>query len=282
MRAEEITLSVPDGRRVAMLVNATPIRSADGAVESMVVTLQDLAPLEELERLRTEFLSMVSHELRAPLTSIVGSVTTLPRASPGLDPAEMRELHRIIDEQANHMRGLLADLLDQGRIETGTVSLAPEPAEVAGLVEQARRTFQGGGGTPALSVDLPNGLPRVMADPGRIAQVLNNLFSNAARHSPESSPIRVAAERDGVHVAISVSDDEDTSSFSIGDASVTEGGLGDGGPRVHGDGVAGGGHGDDGGLGDEHGAGRHGDGGHRLHRGQRHPQLREGGTPRRR
>ena len=207
VRAEEITLSVPDGRRVAMLVNATPIRSADGAVESMVVTLQDLAPLEELERLRTEFLSMVSHELRAPLTSIVGSVTTLLRASPGLDPAEMHEFYRIIDEQANHMRGLLADLLDQGRIETGTVSLAPEPAEVASLVEQARRTFQGGGGTHALSIDLPDGLPRVMADPGRIAQVLNNLFSNAARHSPESSPIRVAAERDGVHVAISVSDD---------------------------------------------------------------------------
>ena len=207
VRAEEITVSVPDGRSVALLVNATPIRSADGEVESMVVTLQDLAPLEELERLRAEFLSMVSHELRAPLTSIIGATTTLLRASPGLDPAEMHEFFRIIDEQAGHMRGLLADLLDQGRIETGTVSVACEPAEVAGLVEQARSTFQGGGGTHALSIDLPDDLPRVMADPGRIVQVLNNLFSNASRHSPESSPIRVAAERDGVHVAISVSDE---------------------------------------------------------------------------
>ena len=205
VRAEEITVSVPDGRSVALLVNATPIRS-DGEVESMVVTLQDLAPLEELERLRAEFLSMVSHELRAPLTSIIGATTTLLRV-PGLDPAEMHEFFRIIDEQAGHMRGLLADLLDQGRIETGTVSVACEPAEVAGLVEQARSTFQGGGGTHALSIDLPDDLPRVMADPGRIAQVLNNLFSNASRHSPESSPIRVAAERDGVHVAISVSDE---------------------------------------------------------------------------
>ena len=205
VRAEEITVSVPDGRSVALLVNATPIRS-DGEVESMVVTLQDLAPLEELERLRAEFLSMVSHELRAPLTSVIGATTTLLRV-PGLDPAEMHELFRIIDEQAGYMRGLLADLLDQGRIETGTVSVACEPAEVAGLVEQARSTFQGGGGTHALSIDLPDDLPRVMADPGRIAQVLNNLFSNASRHSPESSPIRVAAERDGVHVAISVSDE---------------------------------------------------------------------------
>ena len=69
----------------------------------------------------------------------------------------MHEFFRIIDEQANHMRGLLADLLDQGRIETGTVSLAPEPAEVADLVEQAKRTAQGDG-THALSIDLPDGL----------------------------------------------------------------------------------------------------------------------------
>ena len=72
VRAEEIELSVPDGRSVTTLVNATPIHSADGAVESVIVTLQDLAPLEELERLRAEFLGMVSHELRAPLTSHQG------------------------------------------------------------------------------------------------------------------------------------------------------------------------------------------------------------------
>ena len=81
VRAEEIVLSVPDGRSVRTLINATAIHASDG-VESLVVTMQDLAPLDELERLRTEFLAMVSHELRAPLTSIIGSVTTLLRASP--------------------------------------------------------------------------------------------------------------------------------------------------------------------------------------------------------
>ena len=207
VRAEEITLSVPDGRSITTLVNATPIRSADGEVESVVVTMQDLAPLDEIERMRAEFLSMVSHELQAPLTSIIGSTTTLLRSAERLDPAEMRGFFRIIDEQAEQMRGLIADLLDQGRIETGTLSVAFEPAEVAGLVEQARSTFLSGGGRHALRIDLPDDLPWVMADRARIVQVLNNLFSNASRHAPESSPIRVAAERDGVHVAISVSDE---------------------------------------------------------------------------
>ena len=206
VRAEEIELSVPDGRSVTTLVNATPIHAADGAVESVVVTMQDLAPLKELERLRAEFLGMVSHELRAPLTSIKGSAVTVLNAKPELDPAEMREFFRIIDEQADHMRGLIGDLLDVGRIDTGTLSVYPEPAAVAGLVERARNTFLSGGGRHSVLIDLPPDLPRAMADRRRIVQVLNNLFSNASRHAPESSPIRVTAVRDGVHVAISVVD----------------------------------------------------------------------------
>ncbi len=206
MRAEEIVLQSPDGRRVTTLVNATPIRSEDGAVESMVVTLQDLAPLEELERLRAEFLGMVSHELRVPLTSIKGSAATALRASPTPDPAVVQQFLRIIDEQADHMHSLIDDLLDAGRIEAGTLAVGPEPTEVASLVEQARNMFLSGEGRHPVQIDLPPDLPRVMADRGRIVQVLTNLLSNAARHSPESSPIRVAAEREGVHVAISVSD----------------------------------------------------------------------------
>ena len=131
-------LSVPDGRNVRMLVNATPLRSAAGEVESVIVTLQDLAPLEELERMRAEFLAMVSHELRAPLTSIKGSTATVLGASSPLHPAEMRQFFRIVDEQADLMRGLISDLLDAGRIETGTLSVTPEPVAVAGLVDQAR------------------------------------------------------------------------------------------------------------------------------------------------
>ena len=207
VRAEEIVFSVPGGRSVSTLINATPIHDADGAVSSLVVTMQDLAPLEELERQRSEFLGLVSHELRAPLTSIKGSAATVLGAAPALDPAEMLQFFRIIDEQADRMRGLIGDLLDAGRIETGTLSVAPEPEALAGLVDQARSTFLSGGGRHTLRMDLPADLPPVMADSRRIVQVLNNLFSNAARHSPDSSPIRVAAARDGVHVAVSVSDE---------------------------------------------------------------------------
>ena len=105
------------------------------------------------------------------------------------------------------MRGLISDLLDAGRIEAGSLSVTPEPAQVADLVDQARTTFLSGGGRHTLLIDLPPDLPRVLADRRRIVQVLNNLFSNASRHSPETFPIRVSAMQDGVYLAISVSDE---------------------------------------------------------------------------
>ena len=207
VRAEEIALSVPDGRSVTTLINATPIHAEDSAVASVVVTMQDLAPLEELERQRAEFLGMVSHELRVPLTSIKGSTGALLGASRQFAPAETREFIRIVDDQADRMIGLIADLLDAGRIDTGMLSVSPEPSEVAALVDRARTTFLSGGGRHTVTIDLPPDLPRVMADRQRVEQVLNNLLANAARQAPESSPIRMAAERDGVHVAVSVADD---------------------------------------------------------------------------
>ena len=145
VRAEEIALRVPDGRSVSVLVNATPIRSGDGQLQSFVVTLQDLTPLEEQERLRADFLGMVSHELRAPLASIKGSAATVLGGGGGFGPAEMVQFFHIIDQQADQMSGLVSDLLDVARIETGALSVTPEPVLLAALVEQARSAFAGRG-----------------------------------------------------------------------------------------------------------------------------------------
>ena len=206
VRAEEIALRVPDGRSVTVLLNATPIEADDGGVASVVVTLQDLAPLEEQERLRAEFLAMVSHELRMPLTSVLGAGATLLNAAADLDPAEMRQFHRIIVDRADHMRVLIGDLLDVARIETGVLPVDPEPSDLRAMVEEAWSRFQGGDARNPLEVDLAEDLPRVVADRRRIVQVLGNLLSNAAAYSPEGSPILVSAVREGVHVAVSVAD----------------------------------------------------------------------------
>ena len=208
VRAEEIIIQLPDGQAITTVVNAAPIFSEAGAVVSVVATVQDMTPLEELERLRAEFLGMVSHELRTPLTTIKGSAATLLTASSTLSLAEMGDFFRIIDEQADHMRGLISDLLDVTRIEAGTLSVTPEPTVVAALVDQARKVFLRGGARNSIEVDLPPDLPRIGADRQRIMQVLTNLLSNASKYSPDQSAIRVSASVEDVYVAISVSDED--------------------------------------------------------------------------
>ena len=207
VRAEEVELSVSGGRSVRTLLDATPIRSGDGAVETVVVTIQDLAPFEALERSRAEFLELVSHELRAPLAAIKGSAATALGDSRDPDRAELRQFLHIVEEQADRMDGLIADLMDAGRIGAGTLKVDAVPEEVGALVERARTAFAGGGGRHAVVVDLPADLPAVMADGRRVVQVLDNLLANSARHSPKTSPIRVAAAHDGAHVAVSVADE---------------------------------------------------------------------------
>ncbi len=207
VRAEEIVLRVPDGRSVSALLNATAIRSSEeDALVSFVVTLQDMAPLEEQERLRADFLAMVSHELRTPLAAVKGSVATLLETADGIDPAELTQFLRIIRDQSDQMRHLIGDLLDVARINTGTLPVVPEPVDVRLLVQDAKNRFIAGGAGNPLNVELAEDLPLVMADRRRIAQVLGNLLFNAAGNSPEGSPIVVAAAEDGPHVAVSVAD----------------------------------------------------------------------------
>ena len=206
VRAEEIVLNGPDGRSLTATLDATPIHSEDGQPESFVMTLRDRSQLDDLERLRAEFLAVVSHNLRGPLAAIKGSATTVLGDTSAVDRPEMVQLFHVINQQADHMRGLINDLLDVTSIRTGTLQVHTVPMQVIGLVDEARNTYLSGGGGNDVQMALTQDLPAVNADRRRINQVLVNLLSNASRHSPENSPLRVTASQDGVYVAVSVID----------------------------------------------------------------------------
>ncbi len=207
VRAEEMVFSVPNGRSITVLLNGNPILSEKGEVESLIVTMQDMTPLKEVERLRAEFLAMVSHELRTPLATVRGSVSTLLDEFSEMHPAEMLQFHRIILEQTDRMRALIADLLDVARIETGILPVSPQPTDLAVLISEAGNAFRIGGHRHNLRIDTQLDLPWVMGDKSRIMQVLGNLLANAARHSPESSTITVSATPGNLQVSVSVSDE---------------------------------------------------------------------------
>ena len=203
VRAEEIVIQVPDGRRVSTIINSTPIRSQEGEVASVVVTLQDLAPIRDLGRQRAEFLSMVSQELLAPLTSIKGSAAAVLEDLTRLDIARARQFFSIIEWQADRMRSLIWDLLEVAHIEAGTLLLTPVPTDLASLLEEARRAFlESGSGNP-VELDLPSDLPLAAADRQRALQLLDRLLSTAAGASP-GSVIALSARLEDAHVAVCV------------------------------------------------------------------------------
>ena len=207
VRAEEMVIHFPGGRSVTVLASAAPTFSEDGEMMSVVFTMQDMTPLEDLLKQRSEFIGMVGHELRTPLTTIIGAAATALDSSMMVDAAELLQFFRVIDEQAGRMRRLINDLLDVTRIDAGTLSITLQPTDVAALVEEARSTFLRNGARNIVEVNLPPDLPQVNGDWQRMLQVVNNLLSNASKYSPYWSTIRVSASVDDVCVAVSITDE---------------------------------------------------------------------------
>ena len=207
LRGEEVSFHSPDGRSVRALVNSTPIFSDDGELESMVTTLQDLTPIEDLDRLRQEFLGRVGRELNSPLTSIETAVRSLMGTESTLDAADTRQLLHAIDQQVDRMARLVGRLTVAAQIDAGSLPVSPRPRDVIALIGRARNSFVRAGGQHPVYTDLPSALPRVMADEAQILQVLDTLIATAAGLSPSVAAIRIDASFDGLHVAIGVTSD---------------------------------------------------------------------------
>jgi signal transduction histidine kinase/DNA-binding response OmpR family regulator len=204
--AEEVVLEFPDGRTVPTLISATPIYSAPGNIMGAVAVIQDITPLEEAEKLRSEFLGIVSHELKTPLTAIKGAAATALGSPEPLGAEETRELFQIIDEQGDRLRDLVNNLLDMTRIEAGRLPVSPGPTDLRAILDEAQANFVRVGGLRELQIKLPDDLPSVNADYGRMVQVVDNLLANAARFSPPTAPITIEVEHDSVSATVHVRD----------------------------------------------------------------------------
>ena len=160
----------------------------------------------EAERLRNSLLSSISHDLRTPLATIVGSSSTLIEEDQMLKPEDRCELSRTIYDEAQRMSNLVNNILDMARLDAGVVQLNKQwhpLEEIIGTV--LTRLLKRLDGRP-VTVKLPPGLPMIYADSVMIEQVLINLLENAARYTPEGSPIEITAETSPFAVEISVAD----------------------------------------------------------------------------
>jgi signal transduction histidine kinase len=167
-----------------------------------------VAELERLNRVKTEFLSMVSHELRTPITSINGFVGIVLGRSIGPLTEKQERFLGLVKQSVLRLSILIDDLLDTSRIESGRVSLQPEWTAVAEILRQTQRDHAPGAQNRKLdiSVELPEELPPVYADPHRVRQVVDNLVTNAMKFTPEGGKVVLAARRQDDGVIVSVRD----------------------------------------------------------------------------
>ena len=187
-----------------------PIQDESGKVVAIQGIVRDVTErvqsMEDLERLRSDFLGMVTHELRTPLAAIKGSAATALGSARPFDSDEARELFQIIDEQSDRLRDLVDNLLDMSRIEAGSLSVKPEPLELRSVVEEAQSIFVRSGRSHRIEVEIPQEMPAVNADRRRIVQVMTNLLTNAAKFSQPTAPIKISVRNDNLLATVAVQD----------------------------------------------------------------------------
>ena len=168
--------------------------------------LSDITERKKLDELKDEFIGLVSHELRSPLTVVIGAVNTALTEMERLSPEDTRQLLEDAAAEADVLSHLLGNLLELSRFQADRLVLYVEPLNVntvvQGVIEKVRQQHPG----PEFRADVPRGLPQLHADQLRIERILYNLLENAAKYSPPGGEICVSVKRDRRRLIVGVSD----------------------------------------------------------------------------
>ena len=196
-----------DGARIEVSITVSPVYDSDGRIVGASKIARDISAAREAQRRKDEFLAILAHELRNPLAPIRTALHLVRRKQ--LPPEKVDRAVDLAQRQMSHLTRLLDDLLDVARITTGRVDLRIERADVAGLAREAVESVR-----PLmekrrhrLSCAIPPEPLWLDADPARIAQILDNLLSNAAKYTPDGGNISIDVARDGTDAVIRVEDD---------------------------------------------------------------------------
>lgn len=190
------------GRQVGAILEANLGRVREKAL---------VAELREADRTKSEFVSMLAHELKGPMTTVLGFSHTLRQQWDKLDEAKRNQVLDIIHKEVGRLSRLVNDLLDVSRMESGALRYELEPTDLHEVLDNLLVVHTSLRSDHAVLSGLPADLPKVMADKDRISQVIINLLTNATRYSPERTTVTIGAEviqeDEDPFVRLSVSDE---------------------------------------------------------------------------
>ena len=203
-RAEANAFSDEEAELITMLA-----RQVGFAVQNMRTYAAERSAAEELRRLsalRADFVSLVSHELRAPMASVIGCAVTLRRRWRELAPDQRESFLALIEQETDRLSTLIGDVLDTSRIEAGTFPYVFADVDLAELVREAASLVELGNDEVKVVTQVRDPLPAVRGDRERLRQLLLNLVSNAAKYTVAGDEIEVRAGADDGHVHVTVID----------------------------------------------------------------------------
>lgn len=189
---ERVLLEPGRGRpAVPVTVSVAPAKGPDARAAYVVGLFHDLSREKRVERMKTEFVSVASHEIRTPLTALQGFTELL--LSREVSPDVQRNWLSLMNEESTRLARLIEELLDLTRVESGRVALQAERVSMHDLVGRVVALMETHAKAPRFEVSVPDDLPEITADPGKLTQVLANLLSNAINYAPAGSCVRIRA-----------------------------------------------------------------------------------------
>jgi PAS domain S-box-containing protein len=184
--------------------SAAPIRDETGTVTGVVLVFRDVTEHRRAEQVKDEFIGMVSHELKTPLTVITGAISVA--MSDGVPPEDQMMLLKDAAFGAEAMADIIDNLLELSRWQANRINLRVEPLSVAEIISNVTAQASKRSDKHRVVADIPPGLSLIRADRVRIARILENLVDNAIKYSPDGGDVSVSARRQADDVVFSVSD----------------------------------------------------------------------------
>ncbi|MBI5241772.1 MAG: PAS domain S-box protein, partial [Elusimicrobia bacterium] len=195
-----------DGALVPVEATFFPLRDEKGRTFGMVRVFRDITKRKEVERMKSEFVSLVSHELRTPLTAIQGFAETIFDFWDELKPEQRRHYLGIILKEAERLGRLVTNFLDISRLEAGGARLRPALVDLAELARRAAALFKEHPSQAAVLVEFAPGSEKAWADEEQLYRVFVNLLGNAMKYSPEGGPVTIRGSAAGPEAEVSVED----------------------------------------------------------------------------
>lgn len=201
----EITL--PSDAELHLRIHACPIKAEDEILGTVFV-LQDISYLKKLDRMKSDFIAMVSHELKAPLTAIQQQIFTIAEGLLGVVTEKQNEALSRIKIRIDNLLTLIKNLLDLSRIEAGQIVQCKEPLQLNDIAQKVVELLspQAAKKNIALHLKKAKNLPLIDADPNNMEEIFINLVSNALHYTPEGGHIVIKTGRQGEYVTIAVQD----------------------------------------------------------------------------